>query len=77
MLLIIVRLLQIIYQEEQNAPEEPADDGCSAPLPILCVEDGMAILKFSEIFGIHEPLKKAVKRDRPFITPKGPFFWVL
>lgn len=55
---------------EQKAPEEPAGDGCSAPLPILCVEDGMAILKFSEIFGIHEPLKKAMKRDRPFITPK-------
>ncbi|KAL2513613.1 Transcription initiation factor TFIID subunit 1 [Forsythia ovata] len=59
-----------IREEEQNAPEEPAGDGCSAPLPILCVQDGMAILKFSEIFGIHEPLKKAVKRDRPFIIPK-------
>ncbi|KAL2490963.1 Transcription initiation factor TFIID subunit 1 [Abeliophyllum distichum] len=51
-----------IGEEEQNAPEEQAGDGCSAPLPILCVQDGMAILKFSEIFGIHEPLKKAVKR---------------
>ncbi|KAL2458807.1 Transcription initiation factor TFIID subunit 1 [Forsythia ovata] len=59
-----------IGEEEQNAPEEPAGDGCSATLPILCVEDGMVILKFSDIFGIHEPLKKAVKRDRPFIIPK-------
>ncbi|KAK7318137.1 hypothetical protein RJT34_02835 [Clitoria ternatea] len=28
------------------------------PLPVLCVEDGMAILRFSEVFGIHEPLRK-------------------
>ncbi|WVZ09636.1 hypothetical protein V8G54_014166 [Vigna mungo] len=49
------------------------------PLPILCVEDGVAILRFSEIFGIHEPLRKGEKREhRPPITrglPMVRFDW--
>ncbi|PPE02912.1 hypothetical protein GOBAR_DD00072 [Gossypium barbadense] len=55
-------------QEEPDAPEEPLDSKGSTPLPVLCVEDGMVILRFSEIFGIHEPLKKAAKRDRSYFT---------
>ncbi|KAB2062452.1 hypothetical protein ES319_A10G153000v1 [Gossypium barbadense] len=55
-------------QEEPDAPEEPLDSKSSTPLPVLCVEDGMVILRFSEIFGIHEPLKKAAKRDRGYFT---------
>ncbi|KAI9083926.1 hypothetical protein K1719_034184 [Acacia pycnantha] len=40
----------------------------STPLPVLCVEDGMVILRFSEIFGIHEPLRKGGRREqRPSI----------
>lgn len=30
-------------------------------LPILCVENGMVILRFSEIFGLHQSLKRSVK----------------
>ncbi|KAF3439487.1 hypothetical protein FNV43_RR17765 [Rhamnella rubrinervis] len=41
------------------------DDG-STPLPVLCMEDGKAILRFSEIFGVHEPMKKREKRDRRY-----------
>lgn len=33
-------------------------------LPILCIEDGMVILRFSEIFGVHEPTKKAERKDQ-------------
>ncbi|KAK8636999.1 hypothetical protein V6N13_064431 [Hibiscus sabdariffa] len=55
-------------QEEPVAPEEPSDSKGSTPLPVLCVEDGTVILRFSEIFGIHEPLKKAAKRDRGYFT---------
>ncbi|EEF39713.1 transcription initiation factor tfiid, putative [Ricinus communis] len=49
-----------------DAMEEPPDGKSSAPLPVLCVEDGLVILRFSEIFGIHEPLKKGEKRDRRY-----------
>lgn len=31
-------------------------------LPVLCIEDGSVILRFSEIFGIQEPVRK-VKTD--------------
>lgn len=47
-------------------------DKNTTPLPILCIEDGLAILRFSEIFGIFEPLKKAVKEHR-YPVPKGKF----
>ncbi|KAE8696303.1 Transcription initiation factor TFIID subunit 1b [Hibiscus syriacus] len=56
------------FQEVPDTPEEPLDSKGSTPLPVLCVEDGMVILRFSEIFGIHEPLKKAGKRDRGYFT---------
>ncbi|KAJ0790702.1 putative TAFII-230 TBP-binding, transcription initiation factor TFIID subunit 1 [Helianthus annuus] len=51
--------------------EEPFEAKNSTPLPVLCVEDGNVILRFSEIFAIHVPLKKAVKRDQWFSVPKG------
>jgi len=41
------------------------------PLPVLCVEDGVAILRFSEIFGIHEPLRKGEKREHRQPIPRG------
>lgn len=47
------------------------NDKGSTPLPVLCIEDGMVILRFSEIFGIHEPFKKREKRDRRYSVPKG------
>lgn len=41
------------------------------PLPVLCMEDGKAILRFSEIFGIHEPVKKRDRRDLKYPVPRG------
>lgn len=64
------------HQENIDILEEPFDDKSSAPLPILCIEDGKAILRFSEIFGIHESLKKAEKRDRRYSVSKGNYFLV-
>ncbi|XP_038708440.1 transcription initiation factor TFIID subunit 1-like [Tripterygium wilfordii] len=52
-----------VHKEVADAPEGPLHGECSMPLPILCVEDGLVILRFSEIFGIHQPLKKGEKRD--------------
>lgn len=46
-------------------------DKSATPLPVLCIEDGKVILRFSEIFGIHVPLKKAEKRDHRYSVPKG------
>ncbi|XP_057448768.1 transcription initiation factor TFIID subunit 1 isoform X2 [Lotus japonicus] len=42
----------------------------AAPLPVLYVEDGMAILRFSEIFGISEPLRKGEKREHRHSIPR-------
>ncbi|XP_022722053.1 transcription initiation factor TFIID subunit 1 isoform X2 [Durio zibethinus] len=56
------------FQEVPDALEEPLDCKGSTALPVLCVEDGEVILRFSEIFGIHEPLKKGDKRDHGYFT---------
>nr|KAJ0199510.1 hypothetical protein LSAT_V11C600337300 [Lactuca sativa] len=57
-------------KEDTDMLEEPVEAKSSTPLPVLCVEDGNVILRFSEIFAIHEPLKKAVKREQWFSVPK-------
>ncbi|KAI7727631.1 hypothetical protein M8C21_003422 [Ambrosia artemisiifolia] len=59
-----------VHQDDQNILEEPPEAKNSTPLPVLCVEDGNVILRFSEIFAIHVPLKKAVKREQWFSVPK-------
>ena len=66
-------ILKFISSSRKNlkSQEESLDEKGSTPLPVLCIEDGMVILRFSEIFGIHEPLKKGEKRDRRFSIPKG------
>ncbi|XP_021908111.1 transcription initiation factor TFIID subunit 1-like [Carica papaya] len=48
--------------------EGPLDGKSLTSLPVLCIEDGMVILRFSEIFGIHEPLKKEEKRGHRYFT---------
>ncbi|CAH1416988.1 unnamed protein product [Lactuca virosa] len=58
-------------KEDTDMLEEPLEAKSSTPLPVLCVEDGNVILRFSEIFAIHEPLKKAVNREQWFSVPKG------
>ncbi|KAJ6419236.1 hypothetical protein OIU84_029364 [Salix udensis] len=56
-------------KKETDTVKGPLDKG-HTPLPILCIEDGMEILRFSEIFAIHEPLKKGVKRDHRYSVLK-------
>ncbi|KAH7847356.1 hypothetical protein Vadar_025175 [Vaccinium darrowii] len=53
------------FQAEPEVIEELLDDKSSTPLPILCVEDGAVILRFSEIFGNFEPMKKR-EEDRKY-----------
>ncbi|XP_061947008.1 transcription initiation factor TFIID subunit 1-like isoform X2 [Populus nigra] len=55
-----------IHEEEADHVKGPLDGKGPSPLPILFIEDGMEILKFSEIFSIHEPLKKGQKRDHRY-----------
>ncbi|KAD4386189.1 hypothetical protein E3N88_26358 [Mikania micrantha] len=62
-----------LHEDEKNITEEPFEAKNSTPLPVLCVEDGNVILRFSEIFAIHVPLKKAVKRDQWFSVPKDKY----
>ncbi|KAH0988884.1 hypothetical protein GBA52_000367 [Prunus armeniaca] len=50
--------------------QEALSDKSATPLPVLCIEDGLVILRFSEIFGIHVPLKKAEKREHRYSVPK-------
>ncbi|GAB4853230.1 hypothetical protein Ancab_017419 [Ancistrocladus abbreviatus] len=45
----------------------------SLSLPILCVEDGVTILRFSEIFGVNVPPKKRERRERRYSIPKDKY----
>ncbi|KAK1259317.1 Transcription initiation factor TFIID subunit 1 [Acorus gramineus] len=55
--------LEDFSEEESEDLEEPSESKDETSLPVLYIEDGMAVLRFSEIFGIHEPLKKQERRD--------------
>ncbi|XP_021774841.1 transcription initiation factor TFIID subunit 1-like isoform X1 [Chenopodium quinoa] len=57
-------------KDEPVVSHDITDTKSLVRLPILCVEDGMAILKFSEIFGVSEPLKKAGRRGHRYSIPK-------
>lgn len=57
-------------QEEHDALGEAFFCNNSTPLPVLYIEDEMVVLRFSEIFGIYEPLKKAEKRELRYPVPK-------
>lgn len=56
--------------KKQDGPEVQKRS-MAMPLPVLCVEDGVTILRFSEIFGIHEPLRKGEKREHRHSIPRG------
>ncbi|XP_039138858.1 LOW QUALITY PROTEIN: transcription initiation factor TFIID subunit 1-like [Dioscorea cayenensis subsp. rotundata] len=51
------------FQVHSVSAQDQADSRREISLPVLCVEDGMSILRFSEIFGVHEPLKRAEKKE--------------
>lgn len=52
-----------VSQELDESCEEPYEEKISTPLPVLCVENDTVILRFSEIFGIHEFSRRNYKRD--------------
>lgn len=62
-----------INQEAADILNGPFDDQVSTPLPVLYVEDGSVILRFSEIFGIREPLKKRGKGDPRYYTHRDKY----
>lgn len=68
---VFYNFVLLLKQEEADAVEGSLDGKGSTPLPILCIEDGMVILRFSEIFAIHEPLKKDEKREHRYSILKG------
>ncbi|GFP86800.1 transcription initiation factor TFIID subunit 1 [Phtheirospermum japonicum] len=61
-------------EDDSDSSEESAGVDMSSLLPVLYVEDdGKAILRFSEIFGVHEPLKKGRKRDCRYLMPRDKY----
>ncbi|XP_062178664.1 transcription initiation factor TFIID subunit 1-like isoform X2 [Phragmites australis] len=47
-----------VLQNEVGTEEGQLEPESATSLPVLCVEDGNVILRFSEIFGIQEPVRK-------------------
>lgn len=70
--------LQVSLQtEELDADVQTPEEGpeflkrsMATPLPVLYVDDGKAVLRFSEIFGIQEPPRKGEKKERRHSTPR-------
>ncbi|KAH9606122.1 hypothetical protein KSS87_007264 [Heliosperma pusillum] len=60
-------------EEESYLSEDAEDLRSLTPLPILCVENGMPVLRFSEIFGVSEPLKKAAGRGHKYSVSKDKY----
>lgn len=65
--------LEELQEDEHEVPQEPSSERSTASLPVLYVEDGKTVLRFSEIFGIHEPMKKVEKRSRRYTMLKERF----
>ncbi|GJM97866.1 hypothetical protein PR202_ga14825 [Eleusine coracana subsp. coracana] len=47
-----------LIKQNEMGTEEAEHEPAAASLPVLCIEDGSVILRFSEIFGIQEPARK-------------------
>ncbi|KAL3617303.1 hypothetical protein CASFOL_038848 [Castilleja foliolosa] len=61
-------------EDDSDSSEKSTGVDMSSLLPVLYVEDdGKAILRFSEIFGVHEPLKKGGKRDSRYLMPRDKY----
>lgn len=58
----VTDLFALIKQNEMGTEEGQLQPESVPSLPVLCIEDGSVILRFSEIFGIQEPVRK-VKTD--------------
>lgn len=52
------------FLEEEPAVSQEPDVKKGPALPVLCIEDGMVVLRFSEIFGVQGLLKKGEKKER-------------
>ncbi|KAK4769862.1 hypothetical protein SAY87_030394 [Trapa incisa] len=57
-------------EDLKNATEDLSYYNSSAPLPVLCVENGMVILRFSEIFGIQESSRMMHKKEHMYMIHK-------
>ncbi|KAJ8464978.1 hypothetical protein OPV22_027530 [Ensete ventricosum] len=57
-----VDIFELGNLEEPVIEQEKIESHGDTSLPVLCIEDGMVILKFSEIFGRHEPARKPERK---------------
>ncbi|PIA33825.1 hypothetical protein AQUCO_04000117v1 [Aquilegia coerulea] len=58
-------------QDEQEDLQETLSEKSMSALPVLYIGDRTVVLHFSEIFGIHEPIKKGEKRSSGYPIFKG------
>ena len=56
---VLLDCSSLIKQEEIDIEEDQLESKSATSLPVLCIEHGSAILKFSEVFGVQEPVRKA------------------
>jgi transcription initiation factor TFIID subunit 1 len=54
--------MSLIKQNEMGIDEGQLEPETVTSVPVLCIDDGKVILRFSEIFGIQELVRK-VKTD--------------
>ncbi|XP_008806233.2 LOW QUALITY PROTEIN: transcription initiation factor TFIID subunit 1 [Phoenix dactylifera] len=52
------------FQEHAIDEQKQMESKSGTSLPILCIDNGVVILRFSEIFGVHEPKKQAERKDQ-------------
>uniref|UniRef100_A0A164ZGS7 Transcription initiation factor TFIID subunit 1 n=1 Tax=Daucus carota subsp. sativus TaxID=79200 RepID=A0A164ZGS7_DAUCS len=64
---------EVKTEADENYAQELVDDQKLTPLPVLYIEDGAVILRFSEIFGIHRSKKKSEKRGCRYSVSKDWF----
>ncbi|KAF9620722.1 hypothetical protein IFM89_014243 [Coptis chinensis] len=61
--------LEDFQEDESEVFQEPLNEKSMSSLPVLYREDETVVLRFSEIFGIHEPKKKGEKRIHRYPIP--------
>ncbi|KAG6593022.1 Transcription initiation factor TFIID subunit 1, partial [Cucurbita argyrosperma subsp. sororia] len=62
-----------LFEETPEVEKRMQEEKAHTPLPVLCMENGMAILQFSEIFGVHDSLKKKEKRDSRYCSRRDKY----
>ncbi|RZC44273.1 hypothetical protein C5167_037223, partial [Papaver somniferum] len=58
-------------QEDDDLPNKEELKENTVSLPILCIEDGVPVLKFSKLFSVHVPFRKMEQINHRYPISKG------